>query len=141
MKFKQTGSIPKPHQSPQLSFDILILEYQNQILKLIFLCQIRHRLSPNYITKWKYIKVSRDLESWIFYEKIIAGPWGPGGPTSAIFATIDLDPLYFEVHIFLDPVNSPNMSQNLKMCYFEHFFGVRCHPTPHIRLFGNKRKF
>ena len=69
MKFQHTGTVQKPHQPPrELSFDILILEYQNQILKLIFLCQIRHRLSPNYITKWKYIKVSRDLESWIFSE-------------------------------------------------------------------------
>ena len=49
----------------------------------------------------------------------------PGGPISAIFATITLDPLYFEVHIFSDPLDPPYMSKNAKMCYFEHFFGVR----------------
>ena len=38
-------SVPKPHQPPrELSFDIFILEYQKEILKLILWCQIRQRL-------------------------------------------------------------------------------------------------
>ena len=42
----------------------------------------------------------------------------PGGPKSVIFATIDLDPLYFEVGIFLGPPDPPYMSKNAQMCYF-----------------------
>ena len=38
-----------------------------------------------------------------------------GGPTSAIFGTITLDPLYFEGHIFSDPLDPPYMSKNAKM--------------------------
>ena len=40
------------------------------------------------------------------------------GQISAIFATITIDPLYFEVHIFSDPPDPPYMSKNAKMCYF-----------------------
>ena len=42
-------------------------------------------------------------------------------PISAIFGTIDLDSLYFEVHIFLDPPPPPS---NAQMCYFWHFLVV-----------------
>ena len=41
-----------------------------------------------------------------------------GGPTSAIFGTITLDPLYFEGHIFSGHPTPPIMSKNSKMCYF-----------------------
>ena len=40
-----------------------------------------------------------------------------GGPKVAMFGGDDLDPLYFEVHIFLDPPDPPYMSKNAKMCY------------------------
>ena len=36
----------------------------------------------------------------------------------AIFGGDDLDPIYFEVHMFLDPPGPPYMSKNAKMCYF-----------------------
>ena len=42
----------------------------------------------------------------------------PRGPKSVIFDTIDLDPLYFEVGIFLGPPDPPYMSKNAQMCYF-----------------------
>ena len=41
-----------------------------------------------------------------------------GGSKVAIFGGDDLDPLYFEVHMFLDPPDPPYMSKNAKMCYF-----------------------
>ena len=66
-----------------------------------------------------------------FSEKNYCG--APGGPISAILATITLDPLYFEVHIFSDPLDPPYMSKNAKMCYFEHFFGVRWKKPPQSR--------
>jgi len=67
----------------------------------------------------------------IFFLKNYCG--APGGPISTIFATITLDPLYFEVHIFSDPLDPPYMSKNAKMCYFEHFFGVRWKKPPLCR--------
>ena len=41
-----------------------------------------------------------------------------GGSKVAIFGGDGLDPLYFEVHMFLDPPDPPYMSKNAKMCYF-----------------------
>ena len=49
----------------------------------------------------------------ISYDQVTNYSGAPEGPTSAIFATIDLDPLYFEVLMFLAPSNPPYMS---KMC-------------------------
>ena len=68
------------------------------------------------------------LDVVIFFWKNYCG--APGVPISEIFATITLDPLYFEVHIFLDSLDPPYMSKNAKMCYFEHFFGVRSKKPP-----------
>ena len=41
-----------------------------------------------------------------------------GGSKVAIFGGDGLDPLHFEVHMFLDPPDPPYMSKNAKMCYF-----------------------
>ena len=41
-----------------------------------------------------------------------------GGSKVAIFGGDDLDPIYFEVHMFLNPPGPPYMSKNAKMCYF-----------------------
>ena len=41
-----------------------------------------------------------------------------GGPKVAMFGGDDLDPLYFEVHMFLVPPDPPYMPKNAKMCYF-----------------------
>ena len=56
-----------------------------------------------------------------------------GGSKVAIFGGDGLDPLHFEVHMFLDPPDPPYMSKNAKMCYFEHFFGVRWKKPPQSR--------
>ena len=62
------------------------------------------------------------LDMVIFSEKIIVGPQEAQDP---LLATMDHDPLYFGVHMFLDPPDPPCMARNAKMCYFEHFLGVR----------------
>ena len=41
-----------------------------------------------------------------------------GGSKVAIFGGDDLDPIYFEVHMFLNPPGPPYMSKNAQMCYF-----------------------
>ena len=41
-----------------------------------------------------------------------------GGSNVPIFGGDDLDPIYFEVHMFLNPPGPPYMSKNAKMCYF-----------------------
>ena len=56
-----------------------------------------------------------------------------GGPRSAIFGTIALDPLYFEVHIFSDPPDPHYMSINAQLCYLEPFFGVPLKTYPQSR--------
>ena len=49
------------------------------------------------------VKVSRDLET--FFLLLKTNNFGaPGGPTSTICSTIYLDPLYFEVNVFLGPL-------------------------------------
>ena len=73
----------------------------------------------------------------VFSDKNYCG--APGGPTSAIFATISLDPLYFEVHIFSDPHDPPYMSKNAKMCYFEHFSESR--GKNHPKVWVRREKF
>ena len=49
-----------------------------------------------------------------------------GGPTSAIFATIDLDPLYFVVHMFLAPSDPPYMSENIVVHREKFYIGNVC---------------
>ena len=54
-----------------------------------------------------------------------------GGPTSAIFGTITLDPLYFEVHIFLGPPDPSYMCLKIPKCaIFSTFWvsGQKNHP-------------
>ena len=41
-----------------------------------------------------------------------------GGSKVAIFGGDELDPIYFEVHMFLNPPGPPYMSRNAQMCYF-----------------------
>ena len=41
-----------------------------------------------------------------------------GGSNVPIFGGDDLDPIYFEVHMFLNPPGPPYMSKNAQMCYF-----------------------
>ena len=41
-----------------------------------------------------------------------------GGSKVAILGGDDLDPIYFEVHMFLNPPGPPYMSKNAQMCYF-----------------------
>ena len=50
-----------------------------------------------------------------------------------MFATIDLDPLYFEVHMFSDPPDPPYMSKNAEMCYFWPFLVVPLEKYPQSR--------
>merc|ERR1719507_2107303 len=56
-----------------------------------------------------------------------------GGSKVAILGGDDLDPIYFEVHMFLNPPGPPYMSKNAQMCYFYHFLGVPFKTYPQSR--------
>ena len=51
-------------------------------------------------------------------EKILVKNSVRGGKMTNMRYAITLDPLCFEVNIFLDPPDPPYMSKNAKMCYF-----------------------
>ena len=62
--------------------------------------------APNTLGKRHEIGVSvTGFRILYFFLKNYCG--AQGGPISAIFATITLDPLYFEVHIFSDTLDPP----------------------------------
>ena len=59
------------------------------------------------------------LDMVIFFWKNYCG--APGGPRSAILATMDLDPLYFGVHMFSDPPTPPIWLETQKCAILSTF--------------------
>ena len=104
--------------------------YVNQFVSITILQKISFNSSfikSDFVTLWVSVTRCRIL---YFLKKIY---WGPRRATIRNFAIITLDPLYFEVHIFSNPLNPPICLENAKMCYFEYFFGVRWKKTPQSR--------
>ena len=62
----------------------------------------------------------------------------PGGPISAIFATITLDPLYFEVNIFLDPPTPPICLKMPKCVIFGLFWLFHFKDVPKVGVHREK---
>ena len=60
------------------------------------------------------------------------------GPISAIFATITLDPLYFEVHIFSDPPDPPICLKMPKCAIFGLFWSLHFKDTPKVGVHREK---
>ena len=76
MKFQHIGPSQSPTNLPE-SFHLIYLFWSTKKKFWSWYYDVRSDkdFSSNYITKWKYIKVSQDLESWIFSEKNIVGPY------------------------------------------------------------------
>ena len=71
---------------------------------------------PFQMAKWLGFGVQSIKHANVLSEKINFSALG--GSKVAIFGGDDLDPIYFEVHMFLNPPGPPYMSKNAKMCYF-----------------------
>ena len=79
-----------------------------------YICKIR--IKTDSIFPYICFGVQPIKHANVLYEKINFSALG--GSKVAIFGGDDLDPIYFELHMFLNPPGPPYMSKNAKMCYF-----------------------
>ena len=77
-----------------------------------------------------YDQVTNYLDILIFFWKNYCG--APGGPRSAILATMDLDPLYFGVHMFSDPPTPPIWLETQKCAILSTFSESHLKYTPKV---------
>ena len=73
---------------------------------------------------------------FFFLKKNYCG--APGGPISAIFATITLDPLNLEVHIFSDPIDPPICLKMSKCANFGLFWSFHFKDAPKVGVHREK---
>ena len=83
-------------------------------------------------SKWiRYDQVTNYLDMVIFFLKKLL--WGPRRPKIRDFGYHGPWPTIFWGPYVFGPPDPPYMARNAKMCYFEHFFGVRWKKPPLCR--------